>query len=467
MKEDTVFQKLIDKQGTRFHIDFYQADSDESVKSLLDRFIRPFHLDSAPLARMGLMRIEETRHLLMVDLHHIIADGISLTLLTRDFMALYAGHRSPAPPIRYVDYASWLNSEKNRDIRFRKADYWEKQFNDDIPVIDLPVDHSRPAYQGFDGDKFRFDIPPQLATALKEFARDQGTTLYMVLLSLYHVFLSRLSNQEDIVIGSPAAGRDHADIEQVIGIFLNILSLRNRSYPGQPFTNFLARVKDSTLYAFENSEFPYEELVERVDLKRDFSRNPLFDVMFIFQNMEAVDLNFPGMTITSYDYHNPASKFDLTLEAVEKEARLVFEFEYSTKLFQSRTIRRFVAYFRQVVASVLHDPTIKIGNIQLMPMEEKQRVLEAFNRTRTDYPRAKTIHRLFEEQVQRTPGHPALVCEGETLSFLRLNRKADDLARLLKEKGMEPGKTAMVAVGRSLWLVTSILAVLKTGGAYL
>ncbi|NIM11854.1 MAG: AMP-binding protein, partial [Candidatus Aminicenantes bacterium] len=316
--------------------------------------------------------------------------------------------------------------------------------------------------------------------ALDQLALTESTSLYMVLLSLYTIFLAKITGQEDIVVGTPVAGRNHADLQQIIGMFVNTLGIRN--YPGgkKTFSEFLQEVKKRALEAFENQDYPFEELVEKVAVTRDAGRNPLFDTMFVLQNMDRSEIKIPGLKLLPYNYESRISKFDLTLIAVEAGNGLRFIFEYCTRLFRAETIERFIGYFRKIVTSALKNTGQKIWEIEIIPEPEKRLLLEEFNDTAAEYPRDKTLHELFAEQAAETPGGVAVVGSrqyavgsedgtGETvqLTYKELNRKTDGLARLLREKGVLADSIVGIMVERSLEMIIGILGILKAGGAYL
>ncbi|HLP58794.1 MAG TPA: condensation domain-containing protein, partial [Candidatus Deferrimicrobium sp.] len=257
------------------------------------KFIQPFDLSQAPLLRVGLLNLAEDRHMLLVDMHHIISDGMSSQVLARDFSALYAGNELPGIKVQYKDYAEWQKRERVSKNILEQGEFWEKEFEGEIPVLELPADYARPAVYSFEGNKINFEINKETAGALKTLALETGTTLYMLLLALYTIFLSKLSNREDIVVGTPVAGRRHDDLEKIIGMFVNTLATRNYPAGEKMFRDFLAEVKEKTLKAFENQEYPYEDLVEKVTAIRDVSRNPLFDTMFVLQNTGSQEIAIP------------------------------------------------------------------------------------------------------------------------------------------------------------------------------
>ncbi len=455
--------KQIIHETVRFDIEY-----GESLN--VDIFIRPFALSQAPLLRVGLGKIGETEHLLIVDMHHIIADGMSVGVLVEEFSALMAGQELPAIGFRYKDYATWQSGVKGSPASLKQENYWVQEFVDEIPVLNLPTDFARPVMQDFAGNQCHFELDGEITEALGVLALEAGVTLYMVLLALYAIFLAKLCNQEDIVIGTPIAGRSHGDLEKIIGMFVNTLPLRTYPVGTKPFTDFLVAIKECALKGFENQEYQYEELVEKLAITRDMSRNPLFDTLFALQNITAREIVIPGLTLTSYPRENKTAKFDLSLIVQEVGNTLNLTFEYSTALFLPETIARFITYFTNTVAAVLNNKTAPIGALQIISLEEKQRILYEFNNTRTDYPADKTIPQLFMEHAAQTPDHIALIGQnhgGNQLTYGELNKKSHQLAHTLINKGIVPGSIVAIQIERSLEMIIGILGILKSGAAYL
>jgi acyl carrier protein len=382
--------------------------------ALISAFIRPFDLTKAPLFRVGLMEVEEGKQLLIVDMHHIISDGKSTELMVKDFMALYSEEELSVMKLQYKDFSSWQNSVTQKESLIKQKDYWKKQLEGEIPVLDLPCDYNRPKIQQFEGDAITFTINQEEVNALQSLALAEGVTLYMILLGSYYILLSKLSNQEDILVGTPIAGRRHADLEQIIGMFVNTLVLRNLPEGDKTYRVLLKEIKKRLVESFENQDYPYEELVEDVTISRDSSRNPLFDTMFGLQNMTISRLELQKLQLVPYEGWIRSSKFDLSLKVWEVEEKLNFVFEYSTSLFKKDTIERYKIYLKRIISTVVSQPDIIIENISLLSEEEKKQLLLDFNDTAaTGYPINKTICKLFEEQVEQIPGHIALVGKEE------------------------------------------------------
>jgi amino acid adenylation domain-containing protein len=446
----------------------------------ISSFIRPFDLSRPPLLRVGLVRQEEQEYLLMVDMHHIISDGISRRLLAKEFMALTAGKNLPPLRLQYKDFSEWQNQEAQREAQIKQKAYWKKQLQGEIPVLDLPCDYSRPTMQRFEGSAVPFAIDQEEVKALRSLALAEGMTLYMILLAIYYILLTKLSNQEDILVGTPTAGRHHADLQQIIGMFVNTLVLRNYPSGDKTYIELLREVKERSLQAFENQDYPYEELVEKVAITRDTSRNPLFDTMFVVQNMEIPKLEIPGLKLTLHEHPFDNSKFDITLIGWEAEKKLLFIFEYSTLLFKKETIERFVTYLKKVISSVAANPGIKICDVEILREEEKREIIYDFNNATSDCPKNKGIPGLFEEQVGNNPDSIAVIGPAESakgrrerwlggheISYKELNEKSNQLAYGLRSKGVAPDTIVGIMAERSLEMIIGILGILKSGGAYL
>jgi tyrocidine synthetase-3 len=460
------------------------ARSPQPATALISSFIRPFELSKAPLLRVGLLKDGEGNQMLLVDMHHIISDGVSHEILVNDFMALFEDKALPPLRIQYKDFSQWQNIEKEKENLKRQEEYWLKEFEGEIPVLNMPTDYTRPAVQSFEGSALSFEIGMKETTSVKKLALKEGATMYMVLLAVFNILLSKLSSQEDIVIGTPTAGRRHADLEPIIGMFVNTLALRNYPRGEKTFNAFLADVKEKTLQAFENQEYQFEDLVEKAAAHRDTGRNPLFDVMFALQNFDAnargegSRKSVPGQSeqqeqpVQQQDNQQKIfriAKFDMSLTCVEQSESLYFTVEYCTKLFKKETIERFTQYFRKIVTSVLKGTGQEICEIDIMPGSEKRLLLYEYNDTGAEYPGDKTLHELFAEQVEKTPDRIAASEAGELrmLSYGKLNEKANQLATLLIEKGIKTGSIISIMGQRKIEIIIGILGILKAGGAYL
>ncbi|WP_250193353.1 non-ribosomal peptide synthetase [Bacillus velezensis] len=443
----------------------FQLDEAESA----DAFVRPFCLEEAPLFRAALVKESDERHLLLTDMHHIISDGVSVNTLIKEFGELYAG-RSLAPMrLQYKDYAVWQRSFQEKEGYQKQEAYWLKRLEGELPVLELPADKPRPAVRSFAGGSVSCTLDAETASGLHRIARDHGSTLYMVLLAAYNTLLARLSGQEDIIVGSPIAGRPHKDLEPILGMFVNTLAIRTEPKGDKRFTDYLAEVRQAALEAYEHQDYPFEELVERLGVQRDMSRNPLFDVMFVLQNMERESLVLNKLHLAqAADTSHKTAKFDATLYASEgSDGSISFDFEFNTDIYQKQTIEKWLSYFTRILTKVIENQAIPLGDIHVLDNAETNRVIYQFNQTKSDYPRHETISRLFERQAKETPDARAVVYDGQILTYRELNERANRIAAALRSNGVGPESVVALLTGRTTELASGILGILKAGGAYL
>jgi fengycin family lipopeptide synthetase D len=498
MVENEPVQKIHDQ--VEFEIEYHEAGREAQsagrMASTVKNFVRPYDLSRAPLLRVGLITLDRREHLLIVDIHHIISDGASIGLLVKDFMALYGGGILPALKLQYKDFSVWQNGLLTSGGMQAAEEYWLSCLSGELPVLDLPTDYPRPAVQHFEGDTIGFTVGNRLYQKITGLIKSTGTTLYMVLLAVYNVLLARYTGQEDIVTGITTAARHHADQENIIGLLLETLAVRNYPIRGKTFGKFLAEVKARTLKDFEHQVYPFRELIVNTGYDREFSRNPFFDVMLIVQNLDAAELEIQGLKYTPLDYESKTAKVDLTLEAVESVEleKIDMQVEYSTVLFKRETIERFVLHFLELLGQVVNRPGIsgiKLADLEIMTQQERGQILDKFNATaeEIDYTRDKLFCRQFEGQVKQTPNGVAVIgrghCPGDRsgdaevhppggtygnnlqLTYRELNKVSNQLGYLLKSKGVTPDTIVGIMVDRSIDMLTGLLAILKAGGAYL
>jgi amino acid adenylation domain-containing protein len=464
LMEAGVFVQSVSEMAN-FALERYDADV-ANVQEIVDRFVRPFDLAKAPLFRAGVIRIAEHRHVIMFDMHHAVADGVSISILMEEFLALYEGAALPELRLQYRDFAVWQQEKFTAEHRQYHEQYWLNAFSADIPVLNLPLDYPRPSVQSYSGGTFSFTLEAEAAEGVHKLAHSTGATPYMIFLAAYNVLLAKYSGQEDIVVGTPVAGRTHADLESMIGMFVNTIVLRNRPNREKTFRQFLAEVKENTLQAFEHQSYPFEELVDKLKVQRDLSRNPLFDTMFSYQNMTWSAKRIEGLQCKPYGSGNPRSRFDLTLELAESEAGLQVRLEYADKLFRPQTIQRFARHFVRIVKAATRFPELNLSQIDMLDKSEIAQLTFGFNATYADYPADKTIHRLLEELVESMRDEVALVYKDKRMTYGELNARANRLARTLRARGVRAGQPVCIMVERSLEMVVGILAILKSGGAY-
>jgi acyl transferase domain-containing protein/acyl carrier protein len=371
------FQRIYTLPDIPFAIETFKAKENE-VMTIVEDFRVPFELNRPPLLRVGVIDLANDRFILVYALHHIIMDGTSSAVLMKDFSAIYNGEDLPRLKIQYKDYASWQNKKEQKEALKSQEAYWLKEFAGGVPVLNLPYDYARPPIRSFEGDSSEFSIGETDKKALKELAATADVTLYMLLLAIFYVFLAKVCGAEDIVVGTVVAGRQHEDLENTLGIFINLLALRN--FPGnhKTFREFLQEVKLKTLQAFENQLYQFEDLAEKVAVDRDVSRNPLFDVFFQFGNIERPELKIPQLKLEGQGFAQKTSRFDLTLFTSESGKDLAFTFEYTVRLFKSETIRGFRETFCQLVTAILTDPDQKLSSLKEISEKKKKEMLAQF-----------------------------------------------------------------------------------------
>ena len=467
-----VNEQVMQKVHSQIDLDFQVVASVEQkhVDSFIMSYIQqPFHLEKAPLFRIRLIQVQTDESLLWIDFHHLIADGVSMNLFLQELAQLYQQNDLPSVRLQYKDYAVWQQNFRQTPQYQEQEAYWKQQFADSLPVLELPTDYPRPAVQHFNGDLYTFQLEKDLVDRCKQFAYQQHVTLYTLYLAVYNVLLMKYTQQNDIIVGLPTAGRPHLDLENVMGLFVNTLPIRNFPTTKKRFVDFLEEVKKQVFNALEHADYPLEELVKQIDLKRDLSRNPLFQTVFVFQNME---FSLPDLTDGSVKMVNlpwKAAKFDLTWTIVEDEVNdtLSFSIEYCTDLFRLSTIQQMANHFIWLLEQIVEQPAIELGALELVTPAEKEQLLHQFNQTQAVYPKKTTIHQLVEQQVEKNPEQTAVVDQRERWSYQQLNQQANQLAHLLRRKGLKREQVVGILVDQRPEMLVGILAVLKAGGAYL
>jgi len=411
------------------------------VSDIIMDFIRPFDLARPSLMRAELIKVTDSFHFLVLDLHHIITDGFSMDLFIRDLTTLYNGKELPAVGKQYKDFCQWQYSHLQSERVKNSESFWVELFSGEIPVLNLLTDTPRQAVQSFVGDRIYFTIERDLSRRLRQLIRETGSTLFMVLLSALNILLFRYTGQEDIVVGTTVAGRNHPDLESIMGVFIETLALRNFSEANKSFKAFLNEVKTMTLAAYSNQNYPFRELIKRIGGEIDMGHNPLFNVMLIVQNVEIAQLKAEGLKFVPYPIYSEVSKVDITWEAEEVGDEIRCHLEYCTGLFERETIERFKGHLINILEEITAAPGQKLSEIDFLSAGEKKKVLGEFieRHWRPDensLPKNLRIEQIFEEQVASTPDHIALVA-GQTrhayLTYKELNEKAELLAKRIEE----------------------------------
>ncbi|MEN3329190.1 MAG: hypothetical protein V7638_3997 [Acidobacteriota bacterium] len=432
----------------------------------------PFDLRRAPLLRASLLRLAAEHHILLLSVHHIVTDGWSTGVFYRELTTLYrafnAGEEPGLPelPIQYADFAVWQRNWLKGEVLEAHLNYWCEQLAGAAPTINLPTDHPRPAVEGFRGARQLVRIPAALLQSLKQLSKQEGVTLFMTLLAAWAALLSRYSGEEEVIVGSPIANRMRAELEGLIGFFVNALVMRTSFHRNPSFKELLAQVREVTLGAYAHQDLPFENLVEVLQPERELSHNPLFQVVFVLQNAPQDAVAAGDLEMSVAETARAIARFDLEFHLWESAQELNGYIIYSTELFEAETIDRMMGHYQTVLENMVADPQQRVRDCELMPAAEKDQLLLEWNETRVDYRRAETLDQLFSAQLARTPNNVAVVFEEEQLTYAELDDRANALAAELKQHGVGPEVTVGVCMERSIELVVSLLAVLKAGGAY-
>ena len=450
-----------------------EADREAAARRRADdEARRAFDLAAGPLFRAALLRLGAEDHVLLLSMHHAVSDGWSMGVLYRELSSLYEAYRegreSPLPElgVQYADYAVWQREQLRGEALDRLISYWRERLAGAPELLELPTDRPRPAVQSYRGATVPVEFSAELLERLQALGRGEGATLYMVLLSAFQVLLSKYSGSEDVVVGSPNAGRTRKEIEELIGFFVNTLVLRTDLSGNPSFREVLRRTREVTLGAYEHQEVPFERLVAELRPERSLSHSPLFQVMFTLQNAGGGGGALPGLGVSEVDAEHASAKFDLSLTLAATPRGLRGGLNYSTDLFERGTAERMVGQLARVLEQVAADADERLSQLDLLGEAERALVLEEWNRTAAEVPADRCIHEMFEAQAARTPDAVALRFEDEPLTYAELNARANQLAHHLRRRGVGPEVRVGVLMERSLEMVVSLLAVLKAGGAY-
>ncbi len=449
-----------------------RSECEARVNHLIaEECLQPFSLVTGPLIRVGLLQTEETEHVLVVVLHHIVTDGWSRGLLIRDLGAFYTEEVTKQPSalpvlsIQYVDYAVWQREWLQGAVLEEQLRYWRGQLADLAP-LELPTDRPRPAQQTFGGSSSVQLIDLQLTNELRNLSHRSGVSLAITLLAAFQVLIAKYTGQTDVAVGSPIANRTRQEIEGLIGFFVNSLVLRSDLSGDPSLEEVLHRVKVMSLEAYDHQDLPFERIVDELQPERDPSRNPLFQVMFAVQNAPREDMSLPGLTMAPFSLPITQTRFDLECHVREQAEGLSVVLMYNTDLFDAVTIEQLGRHYRRVLAELVRGPEQRLSQLCLLDEGELTQQVVEWNTTATVYPRERTIVELFAEQVAAGPEAVAVVDEARQLTYAELDRRANQLAHYLRQHGVGPEVCVGLCLERSVELVVGVLGILKAGGAY-
>ncbi|ARU63541.1 hypothetical protein CBW65_22925 [Tumebacillus avium] len=433
----------------------------------------PFDLGQGPLLRTNLLRLAEHDHALLLTMHHIVSDGWSLGVLLQELTALYTsllrGESGALPnlPVQYADFSIWQRDWLEGDVLAEQLAYWKAKLGGTLPVLQVPTDHLRPAQQTYNGTSIEFAVSKELTERLQAISRSAGATLYMTLLTAFKTLLHHYSGQEDIIVGSPIAGRNRAEIEGLIGFFVNSLVLRTDLSGAPSFRELLGRVKETTLGAYSHQDVPFEKLVEELQPERSMGHAPLFQAVFALQNDALQPIEWPELTVHPQPLELEVAKFELSLGMHETPDGLAGVWEYNTDLFEEKTAHRMIGNFVTLLESIAAQPDLPVGELSILTGKEREHLLFGLNDTAVEFPEHLLLHQLFEQQAERTPHNIAAVYGEQEMTYAELETRANQLAHQLRAMGVGPDTAVGVCIERSLELVIALVAILKAGGAYL
>ncbi|MBX9621983.1 MAG: amino acid adenylation domain-containing protein, partial [Alphaproteobacteria bacterium] len=435
--------------------------------------ITPFVLSQGSLFRVHLLRLAEEEHVLLFTSHHIIFDGWSFEIFFKELSTLYCLALEkqelilPPLPLQYADFTLWQRQWLQGNVLDQQLSYWKQQLAGIPDLLELPADKPRPKELSYAGGVHITSFSKELQEQLHTLAQEHQASLFMTLLAIFQVLLTRYTGQKDIVVGSPIAGRQYKEIEGLLGFFVNTLALRTTFQRHETFSDVLKKVKETTLQAYQHQDVPFEQLVDHLKIERVTNRNPLFQVELSVESTTKLPPSFlNGIEVKQIQSNTSWSRFDLRVLILDSQDGLAVYLEYAKDLFYEETIKKIATHFELLIKDILKDPNKKISEYSFLTPQEEEQLLITWNDTATSYPREKIIHQFFEEQVQETPHNIAVVYEDESLTYKVLNEKANQLAHLLRAQGVGPDTLVAIAMDRSLEMIIGLLGILKAGGAY-
>ncbi|MFP7658493.1 amino acid adenylation domain-containing protein, partial [Chryseobacterium proteolyticum] len=478
-KNGSINQRILSLKDLNFTIDQEDFSKSKNVKDLLASYIkedrnRAFDLENGPLLRTSIIKIASDKYIFYYNMHHIISDGWSMNIVKRDILAYYEffahGTEISLPELRiqYKDYAAWQLQQFSEEPFLKAKQYWLNKLSGDLPTIELPSQKRRPNIKTYNGRTLKTFLAKEQVSNLNQFTREQDGTLFISLLGIWNVLLYKYTLEKDIIIGSPVAGRDHIDLENQIGFFVNTLALRNEIDPEESFQTLYSKIKENTLKALENQIYPFDRLVEDLNIAKDTSRNPVFDIMLILQNTgEKSEESTPKHESEIIEeFTSTLSKFDLEIICKEVDEDLMLQINYNTDVYDTDTVRDLIINFKLLLTALISKSESHIGDVEYLSDNQVERIL-GFNDTKIAYPRDETIIELFEEQVKKTPDHIALVFEDKKYSYQELNKLSNQFGAYLREEyDVKVEDLIGIKLERSEKLIVAILGILKSGAAY-
>ncbi|MEW7293165.1 amino acid adenylation domain-containing protein [Aquimarina sp. 2304DJ70-9] len=437
-----------------------------NIQNELRKLVEPFDLTKGPLFRVTVLNIENKEAVLFLDFHHIISDGVSIHHFVKEMITLYEGKTLEPLSIGYGDYTNWEKNCRDEQALASHKSYWLNQLSGDLPELKIELDYPRPPLFTPKGEKIEFEFDNQTTTRLKILAKEQGCTLHVLMFTIYQILIAKYSGVTETIIGIPIAGRKHPDVQTMQGMFVNNLPIRNVIKGEETVSEILKSADTCISEGLLHQDYPFDEMVTTIANTKNTSRNPIFDTMFVYQNMGTTTLIGQDFTLSRYFFDPGYSKFDISMEVFENDKSLKYGIEYNTTLFKRDTILNLQTCFENLAIEILNDPDIPYATLSLLNTSEVDRYTYLFNNDIKTYPKEKSVYHLFEEQVQRVPKSIALEFGSQTMTYKELDTQVNHFASVLKEKGVEAQDVVSILLPRSFDLVISILSVMKIGGVY-
>lgn len=451
----------------------YEARSLQANKIMREQAIKPFKLTEPPLIRTLLIRMGAREHILILSLHHIICDGWSKTILVRELSRLYnlrcraESTALPDPTLQYSDFALYQKKRIASGELNAEMQYWAEQLGQSPPVMNLPADRARPPVPSYEGQSWFFALSDEVSEGVRRLSRLNAVTPFMTLLAVWQVLLARLCSQQELVVGTVVANRTRAELENTVGLMVNILAIKGDLSGNPTFKEMISRVKRAAIGAYKHQEIPYEKIVAELVTARSIRRNALVEVMFVTEEGLEGRVEFDGLSVSEEKINTGTAKYDLMMVMTSRRGRFEGRIEYNTDIFDEATIKRMAESFSQLTQAAIAEPEQRICDMPVLAESEREKILRQWNNTAVRYNESKNVHRMFEEQVENSPDRLAVIYEGAGLTYRELNKRANRLAHYLRKLGVGPDALVGLCLERSLEMAVAVLAVLKAGGAYL
>lgn len=451
------------------NVDFkvkFQTSEKERLEEAITANLKPFNLEKAPLLRVTFISLNEEEHVMVLDMHHIISDQSSLDILLKEIGCMYQGEELPDLEIQYKDFAKWQNDFYNSGKVQKQLDYWKNEFKEGVPVLDLYTDYDRPEFISYEGGKIHYSFEHDINQGILAFTKKHGITPYMFIMAALNIMLWKYTNQKDIVIGTVISGRNHAKLESIVGMFVNTLAIKSELDEDIPLEEFLQYTKNKLVKSYDNQDCQFELLVEELGIPKSVSRNPLFDILFNYINIGTDEVNIEGLSLTPYENNEINVKFDISFTLEEKNQQFYMDIDYSKALYKEDTIRIMGERLIYIISQMLKDVNVKLKDIDMMTVEERNWLIETVNQTTTDYPAHKTVLTIFEDYARDTPNAIAIEWLEDKISYKQLNNMANQLAEKLKDRNVGYQDKVAILLDRGYMQIVSMLGIMKLGAVY-